>query len=50
MKDKKVGQSQREKLGNLENAVKSRKMGDLKKETDRLFWKKLAKNEELEDN
>ena len=33
-----------------ENAVKSRKMGDLEKETDRLFWKKLAKNGGLGDN
>ena len=50
MRNEKVGQSQGEKLGNLENAVKSRKMGDLKKETDRLFRKKLAKNGDLEDN
>ena len=32
------------------NAVKSRKIRNLKKETDRLFRKKLAKNGNLEDN
>ena len=32
------------------NAVKSRKMRDLTKETDRLFKEKLAKNGELGDN
>lgn len=50
MKDKKSRSVSRGDLWNLENAVKSRKMDDLEKETDRLFWKKLAKNGGLGDN